>query len=184
MTREQASQLLAQFKSGELTEAKLLTALSAAPVADLGYAQVDMHRALRKGFPEVIFGEGKTPAQVVKIAERILQRDSVLLVTRVNEKHARSLKKRYPRTVYHREAGCLTIQSKSLPKRPGSIAVLCAGTSDLGIAEEAAVTADIMGNRVVKLYDVGVPPSENQTEDHRTDKGRHGKDNQCRGPLL
>jgi hypothetical protein len=134
----------------------LLRAFQAAPVADLGFAQVDTHRALRKGFPEVVFGAGKTPQQVVKIAAKILQQSDRALVTRIRSEHARALKKKFRRAVHHEAARCVTIERKPWRKRPGFIAVLCAGTSDLPVAEEAAVTADIMGNRVERLYDVGV----------------------------
>lgn len=131
-------------------------AFQAAPVAELGFAQVDTHRALRKGFPEVIFGTGKTPDQVVKIAAKIWERDHRLLITRVNRDHVRAVRKHFRHAVHHEAARCLTIEKAPLKKRPGTIAVLCAGTSDVPIAEEAAVTADIMGNRVERIYDVGV----------------------------
>ncbi|HUA39385.1 MAG TPA: nickel pincer cofactor biosynthesis protein LarB [Candidatus Sulfopaludibacter sp.] len=112
--------------------------------------------ALRKGFPEVIFGAGKTPAQVVKIAAEILARDRRVLATRVGEEHARALKRKFKMAVYHQLARCVTLEKKPSPKRPGVIAVVCAGTSDLPVAEEAAVTAEIMGNRVERVHDVGV----------------------------
>ncbi len=126
-------------------------------MADLGFAQVDTHRALRKGFPEVIFGAGKTPDQVVKIAAKLLEREQRVLVTRVNAEHARGAAHENSRCAVHHElARCVTIEKKPLPKRPGTIAVVCAGTSDLPVAEEAAVTAEIMGNRVERVHDVGV----------------------------
>jgi len=133
-----------------------LRAFQAAPVADLGFAQVDLHRALRKGFPEVIFGAGKTRHQVLRIAAKLLQNERRLLVTRITPEHARALRKRIKHAVYHEQARCVTIDRAPLPKRPGTIAVVCAGTSDLPVAEEAAVTADIMGNRVERIADVGV----------------------------
>jgi hypothetical protein len=117
---------------------------------------VDTHRALRKGFPEVIFGAGKTPEQVLKIAGRLLASEQNVLATRVTAGHARILKKRFKRAVHHELARCVTIEKNPLPKRAGTIVVACAGTSDLPIAEEAAVTAEIMGNRVERLCDVGV----------------------------
>ena len=135
---------------------KVLQAFQASPVAELGFAQVDIHRSLRKGFPEVIYGAGKTPAQVVKIAEQIMRHEGCLLVTRVNDLHAKAFKKRFKDAEYHAAARCLTLERKPLPKRKGGIAVLCAGTSDLPVAEEAAITADIMGNPVERLFDVGV----------------------------
>jgi hypothetical protein len=125
-------------------------------VADLGFAQVDTHRALRKNFPEVIFGAGKTSEQVVKIATTLFALDQPVLVTRINADYARVLKRKLKLAVYHQVARCVTIEKTPLPKRAGFIAVVCAGTSDLPVAEEAAVTAEIMGNRVERVHDVGV----------------------------
>lgn len=149
-------QLLEQFRAGKVGRDKVLRAFQAAPVADLGFAQVDTHRGLRRGFPEVIFGAGKTPSQVLKIATKLLELEGRVLVTRVTEGHARVLRRKFKDTVHHELARCLTIDRKPLPKRPGSIAVVCAGTSDLPVAEEAKLTADIMGNRTELISDVGV----------------------------
>jgi hypothetical protein len=156
MTTAEAAQLLEQFRAGKIPREKVLHAFQAAPVADLGFAQVDMHRALRKNFPEVIFGAGKTPEQTVKIAAELLKRGQQVLVTRITDEHARALKKKFKRAVHHPLARCVTIEEKPLAKRAGFIAVVCAGTSDLPVAEEAAVTAEIMGNRVERVHDVGV----------------------------
>ncbi len=156
VTAMQATQLLEQFRAGQASRDEVLQAFQAAPVADLGFAQVDTHRALRKGFPEVIFGAGKTPEQVVKIAGKLLEHGQPVLVTRVNGEHARALRRKFKLAVYHKLARCVTIQKTPLPKRSGTIAVVCAGTSDLPVAEEAAVTAEIMGNRVERLADAGV----------------------------
>jgi len=152
----EAIQLLEKFRAGGVSRDQVLRAFQAAPVADLGFAQVDTHRALRKGFPEVIFGGSKTPEQVVKIATRILTSESRVLVTRIANAHARALRKKFKRAVYHETARCVTVEKAPLPKRPGTIGIICAGTSDLPVAEEAAVTAEIMGNRVERIYDVGV----------------------------
>ena len=130
--------------------------VQAAPVADLGFAQVDMHRALRKNFPEVIFGAGKTKDQVVKIAAKLLAHGQPVLVTRITAEHARALRKNFKAAVHHELGRCVTIAPKPLPKRDGFIAVVCAGTSDLPVAEEAAVTAEIMGNTVVRIHDAGI----------------------------
>ena len=156
MTTTEAARLLDQFRAGKVSREKVLQAFQAAPVADLGFAQVDTHRALRKNFPEVIFGGGKTPAQVVKIAAKLLAHGQPVLVTRVNGAHARALKKKFKLAVHHPLARCVTVEKKPLPKRAGFIAVVCAGTSDLPVAAEAAVTAEIMGNRVECVHDVGV----------------------------
>jgi NCAIR mutase (PurE)-related protein len=156
VTTSEAIALLEAFRAGQATREKVLHAFQAAPVANLGFAQVDTHRSLRKGFPEVIFGSGKTPAQVAQIAAKIYARDHRLLVTRIGIEHVRALRKKFRHAVHHDTARCVTIQKSPLPKRPGTIAVLCAGTSDLPVAEEAAVTAEIMGNSVTRLFDVGV----------------------------
>ncbi|MBM3877091.1 MAG: nickel pincer cofactor biosynthesis protein LarB [Verrucomicrobia bacterium] len=156
MTPAELLRLLDRFRAGTATRGEVLRAFQQAPVADLGFAQVDTHRALRKGFPEVIFGAGKTPQQVVKIAAQLAAREQHVLVTRIGIEHARALRKQFKHAVHHELARCVTVEKKPLPKRPGAIAVLCAGTSDIPVAEEAAVTADIMGNRVERVFDVGV----------------------------
>ena len=156
MTTTEAIQLLEKFRAGGVSRDRVLRAFQAAPVADLTFAQVDTHRALRKGFPEVVFGAGKTPEQVVKIAAKLLEHERRVLVTRINGHHARALRKRFRHAVHHPVARCVTLGEKNVPKRPGTIGVICAGTSDLPVAEEAAVTAEIMGNRVERIYDVGV----------------------------
>jgi NCAIR mutase (PurE)-related protein len=156
MTTAGAAHLLEQFRAGKISREKVLRAFQAAPAADLGFAQVDTHRALRKNFPEVIFGAGKTPEQVVKIAAKLLERGQQALVTRVTAEQARALRKKFKRAVHHPLARCVTIEKKPLPRRAGFIAVVCAGTSDLPVAEEAAVTAEIMGNRVERIHDVGI----------------------------
>ena len=134
MTIAEAIQMLEQFRAGGVSRDRVVRAFQAAPVVDLGFAQVDTHRALRKGFPEVIFGAGKTPQQVLKIASRLLEREQNVLATRVTPEHARLLRKKFKRAVYHELARCATIERKPLPKRSGTIAVVCAGTSDAAFA--------------------------------------------------
>ena len=156
VTATEAIGLLEAYRAGKVPRDKVLQAFQAAPTANLGFAQVDTHRALRQGFPEVIYGAGKTPEQVVKIAAKLLERESRVLVTRVEPAHARAMRRKFKNAVYHQLARCVTVQSKPLDKRPGVIAVICAGTSDLPVAEEAAVTAEIMGNQVERIQDAGV----------------------------
>ncbi len=156
MTSSEALALLDQFRHGHVSREKVLQSFQAAPVADLGFAHVDTHRGLRKGFPEVIFGLGKTPPQVVAIAHTILERDARVLITRATPDHAKALRRTLKHAVYHQTARCIVIEKKPLPKRAGTIAVVCAGTSDLPVAEEAAVTAEVMGNTVARVHDVGV----------------------------
>ena len=156
MTTADAVEILEKVRAGKIEVTDALAAFQAPPVSDLGFAQVDAHRALRKGFPEVIYGGGKTAAQVVGIAGKIAEREGCLLITRLNVEQVRAIKKKFKKARYHEAARCVTLEIKPLPKRPGAIAVVCAGTSDLPVAEEAAVTADIMGNHVERIYDAGV----------------------------
>src|SRR5579859_7215180 len=114
----EAIKLLELFRAGGTTRENVLRAFQTAPVADLGFAQVDTHRALRRGFPEVVFGQGKTPTQVVKIATKLVQVESRVLVTRVCEAHAQAVRRKFKDAVHHEQARCLTIDRKPLPKRP------------------------------------------------------------------
>ena len=156
MNSLQARQLLEGVRDGTLDIDVAMASLRSGAMDVLPFATVDTHRALRKGFPEVIYGAGKTPAQTVAIARRILARDGPLLVTRVTRAHATALRRAIRNAVHHEAARCVTVEQPPLPKRPGTIAVVAAGTSDLPVAEEAAVTAEVMGNRVERIYDVGV----------------------------
>ncbi|HUS34394.1 MAG TPA: nickel pincer cofactor biosynthesis protein LarB [Verrucomicrobiae bacterium] len=139
-----------------MDEAAVLAALETPKVADLGFAQVDLQRGVRTGFPEVIFGAGKTPEQVAKIAQEILRREDRVLVTRIGKAHFDALKELAADAVHHELAQCITVIRQVRAKRAGMIAVVCAGTSDLPVAEEAAITADVMGNNVTRISDVGV----------------------------
>ncbi len=156
MTLIEATELLERFRAGEIKQDEVLRAFQAAPVSDLGFAQVDTHRGLRNGFPEVIFGSGKTPTQVVKIAKTISERAGRVLITRVTAEQAKLLKKAFKKGVFHESARCFVLQNKPLTVRAGKIAVVSAGTSDMPVAEEAVVTAEAMGNHVLRVYDVGV----------------------------
>jgi pyridinium-3,5-biscarboxylic acid mononucleotide synthase len=150
------NKLLGDVRAGRKPIETAVRKLKSLAIHDLDFARVDGHRSLRKGFPEVIYCEGKTPAQVVKIAKKILQHNDNLLATRAAKETFRALKRAFPKAKYHEAARAITIIRKPLPKRTGTIAVLCAGTTDIPVAEEAVVTADIMGNRVKKYYDVGI----------------------------
>ena len=156
VTTADAIKLLERFREGKVTLPVALRAFQAPPVTDLGFAQVDTHRALRKGFAEVIYAAGKTGPQIVKIAATILKHEDRLLITRLTPDQARLVQKKFKAAIFHPVARCVTIEKKPFAKRPGTIAVVCAGTSDLPVAEEAVVTAEIMGNRVERIYDVGV----------------------------
>jgi NCAIR mutase (PurE)-related protein len=156
VTTTEAIKLLEKFRAGGVSRDTVLRAFQSAPAADLGFAQVDTHRALRKGFPEVIFGAGKAPEQVLKIAARLMKGENRILVTRITAAHARLLRRKFKTAIHHELARCVTIEKRRAPRRPGGIAVVCAGTSDLPVAEEAAVTAEIMGNNVERVVDAGV----------------------------
>ena len=148
--------MLEEFRAGNISQQKVLAALGKEPVTDLGFAQVDQHRALRQGFPEVIFGSGKTPVQVMKIAGKILKQSDRVLITRITGDHFKVLKKKFKKAIHHQAARCVVIEKKKTTPRGGTIAILSAGTSDQPVAEEAAITAETMGNKVQRLYDVGV----------------------------
>jgi NCAIR mutase (PurE)-related protein len=132
-----------------------LASLRSLPYEDLGFAKLDHHRELREGFPEVVLGLGKTPAQVAAIAERISARSGRVLITRVSAEHFAAVAALVPDAVYHADARLITVERERAPRYPG-VMVLCAGTADLPVAEEAAITAEMMGNAVERHYDVGV----------------------------
>jgi NCAIR mutase (PurE)-related protein len=160
MTPAQIQQLLQDVQSGATAASeaadRLLQALRAAPFEDLGFARVDTHRHLRQGFPEVILGSGKTPGQIAAIAGRIVARGHTLLVTRTTSEAFEAVREVAPGATYHAEARIIALEQGEIPQGAGTVLVVCAGTSDLPVAEEAALTAAVMGNRVERLYDVGV----------------------------
>jgi len=159
-SNKQLQDLLDQVAAGTLdpTAAKerLIGVLRAQPYEDLGFARVDHHRSVRQGFPEVILGLGKTPAQIAAIAAEIVSRGSTLLVTRASVEAYEAVRARVPAAGYHIEAGLITLRQQDISRGRGTIIVAAAGTSDLPVAEEAACTAELMGNDVERLYDVGV----------------------------
>lgn len=126
------------------------------PFVDLGFARVDTDRRRRCGFPEVIYGDGKTPEDVLSIGRTILAHDPVLLVSRAVENHFRAIVAEFPMAKWHVRARCITVEREPLPRNDGTVGVICAGTSDLPVAEEAAVTLELFGNRVERIIDVGV----------------------------
>src|SRR5471030_129750 len=152
--------LLEQLARGEIETAtahtRVLQALRAQPYEDLGFARVDHHRALRQGFPEVVLGLGKTPAQVAAIAAKIVERGSTLLVTRATPAAFAAVRGKIPAAVYHADAAIIALRQQDVEPGKGTIAITAAGTSDIPVAEEAAVTAELMGNDVARIYDVGV----------------------------
>ena len=160
MTPAELRTLLDAVGEGRLStddaHARLLAALRDRPFEDLGFARVDHHRPIRQGFPEVILGLGKTPAQIVSIATRILEHGHPLLVTRVEQTAWEAMRAQLPpAATYHTIARAISVK-RDAPPGKGTIAIASAGTSDLPVAEEAAVTAELMGNTIERLYDIGV----------------------------
>jgi pyridinium-3,5-biscarboxylic acid mononucleotide synthase len=134
---------------------RIAAALREQPYEDLGFAKIDHHRSIRQGFPEVVLGLGKTPDQIAKIAMQIVEHGHPLLVTRADEAAWNTVKAVVPQAEYHELAHCITVKGDCPPGK-GTIALCTAGTSDQPVAEEAAVTAEILGNTVDRMYDVGV----------------------------
>jgi NCAIR mutase (PurE)-related protein len=142
-------------ETGEALE-RLVAAFRAQPFEDLGFAKVDHHRAIRQGFPEVILGLGKTPAQIAAIAKEIVGQGSTLLVTRAGREAFDAVRGVVPAASYHAEAALIAYRQQDVAPGKGTIVVASAGTSDQPVAEEAAITAEMMGNTVERIYDVGV----------------------------
>jgi pyridinium-3,5-biscarboxylic acid mononucleotide synthase len=148
--------LLRAVSEGAVSPEKALERLRDLPYEDLGFAKVDHHRALRRGFPEAVFGGGKTPDQIAAIVDRIAGRGQNVIVTRATPEVLALLAARHPSARFHEQARCLTVTVAETPVLDGRVAVLCAGTSDVPVAEEAALTAAFHGAEVDRLYDVGV----------------------------
>ena len=159
MTENQLQQLLDEVQRGAVSAPDaartIATAMRAAPFDDLGFARVDTHRALRQGFPEVILGLGKTPDQIAAIAGRILASGQSLLVTRAQPEAFQAVRAVAPEAVYHATARAITILRHEVV-RDGLVAVVTAGTTDIPVAEEAALTAEVCGANVERVFDVGV----------------------------
>ena len=147
--------MLEALQTGAVSIDDALDRLRRLPYEDLGFASLDHHRALRTGFPEVVLGLGKTPEQIAAITERLAARADSLLVTRTSSEAYQLVRERLPDAKYHADARAITLERAPAPKQPG-VVVCCAGTSDLPVAAEAAVTAELMGSSVDRMYDVGV----------------------------
>lgn len=156
MDKQKALELLEAVRAGRTTPEDALLALKLAPFEDLGYAKVDHHRGLRQGAAEVIYGAGKTPEQIAGIVEAMMRRgESAILITRMSAEAAAYLESRAPLR-YDPLSRVGIAGEKAAPTGTGIIAVATGGTSDMPVAEEAALTAETLGNRVERLYDVGV----------------------------
>lgn len=157
MDRKAIQSLLESVRSKETSVDQALDALRDLPFEDLGFAKVDHHRSLRNGFPEVVFGQGKTTEQILAICGRIVSSGGLLLATRLSEHAGQALARRFPKGHYEKDSKTFHIAPSSLEDRgKGTILVVSAGTSDLPVATEAELTARLMGNKVQRLADVGV----------------------------
>lgn len=155
MDQDTIQKILRGVKSGRVSEARALAQLRRLPHADLGFATVDHHRALRRGAPEVIFCQGKTPQQVAKIFAHMAPH-GLVMATRAGAAHWKAVKREFPQAIFHEQARIITNRSAGKNAAKRYIAVVTAGTSDIPVADEAAVTAELLGHRVERLWDVGV----------------------------
>jgi NCAIR mutase (PurE)-related protein len=156
MNSSSLRQLFSQVRAGKLSPDEAVARLRHLPFEDLGFAKVDHHRALRQGMPEVIFSEGKTPKQVAGIFARLAQHEGNILATRATEEQYSAVAAQTPRAEYRALARAIVLKRDRKRYGKGVIAVVSAGTSDIPVAEEAVVTAELMGNSVQHIYDVGV----------------------------
>ncbi|MFH1675115.1 MAG: nickel pincer cofactor biosynthesis protein LarB [Pseudomonadota bacterium] len=157
MDIKKLKQLLDSVHSSQVSVDEALAQLKDLPYQDISYARVDHHRSLRNGFPEVIFGQGKSTEQIIGIMEAMVSKNDTVMVTRLKKEKANVITKRFIDSIYHTDAKVLVYSSKPIELTgKGTILVVTAGTSDISVAEESAITAQTMGNHVDTLYDVGV----------------------------
>ena len=157
MNETRLKQILAAVAAGGTKVEDAARELRHLAYEDIEFAHIDHHRSLRKGFPEVIFGMGKTTEQIIGIIDKMKEQEQVILVTRIDPQKAAEVRTRYPEAVYHADARMLVWEIRSMPVQGrGTILVLSAGTSDIPVAKEAYVTAKAMGNPVESIFDVGV----------------------------
>lgn len=156
MTRNEIQNLLKEVKNGHKSVDEAMELLQNFPYTDLGFAKIDHHREIRTGYPEIVYCAGKTIEQVVEIFSLMESKENNVIGTRADEKMFKAVKKIIPDVVYHKTARIMNIQRKKIKSSTRKIAVITAGTSDMPVAEEAAVTAELLGNKVVRIYDAGV----------------------------
>jgi pyridinium-3,5-biscarboxylic acid mononucleotide synthase len=156
MTEEQIRQILEEYKAGGISSDDAMRRLRSLPFEDLGFANVDHHRSLRQGFPEVVFGAGKTVEQVGRIVESMHKHNHNILITRTTPAHFERVKQIAPNAEFHEGARAIAVLKDTTIQGKGTVMVVSAGTSDMPVAEEAVVTLRVMGNHIDSLYDVGV----------------------------
>jgi NCAIR mutase (PurE)-related protein len=157
MTEKRIREILDGVAAGRMTAAVAFKHIRELPFEDLGFAKLDNHRSVRRGIPEVIFGEGKTSDQLAAIGQRVLESGANLIITRLDADKARVVKRKIRALVYHQDARIgVVVKERVKPSGHGVVMVLSAGTSDIPVAEEAALCAELFGNRVARVYDVGV----------------------------
>lgn len=156
MNPDKIRDLLEAVAAGATSPEEASQRLRFLPFEDIGFAKIDHHRHLRRGFPEVIFGPGKTPSQISTIASKLIEQSQNVLVTKTNEEAYKEVAKIHPKASWKEEARAVVVEVQPLPRTSGLVLVVSAGTSDIPIAEEAALTADLMGCQVERLFDVGV----------------------------
>ncbi len=154
--KNKLEEVLNQVFKKEISPGEALKILEGYPYQDLGFAKIDHHRELRRGFPEIVYGPGKTEEQLIKIASEILDKGSNLLITKVNSSVFDKIKKKVPNISYNALGKTIYLKQRKPPAGKGKIVIITAGTSDLSVAEEAYVTCEILGNETEKIYDVGV----------------------------
>jgi hypothetical protein len=157
MDKTRLLKLLESVAEGRARAAEAADRLQHLAYEDITYAHIDHHRSLRKGFPEVIFGEGKSADQIAGIMEKMMLQENIILVTRTDRQKAETILLRFPQAIYHEDARMIVLETAPVPLQGrGPILIISAGTSDIPVAKEAALTAGAMGNTVQTLYDVGV----------------------------
>lgn len=157
MKEEKLKALIHKIKTGEIDVDGALKKLKSLPYEDIGFAKVDNHRSLRQGVPEIVFGEGKTKEQIVQIMDVLVKGGNDAIVTRTNKDVFKQVRKKHKKATYNEHARMIVVKRTKRNKvNKGLILIICAGTSDIPVAEEAAVVAEITGNKVERLYDVGV----------------------------
>ncbi len=157
MHEAEIKNIMTNIKKNRISINKAIKKLKFLPFEDLGFAKVDHHRTLRKGFPEVVFCQNKTISQVVEIVKKLARNNSTVLATRATQEMFKEIKKHVKNSQYNNKSKTIVINKKNTDdKSKNKILIVTAGTSDINVAEEAAVTAEAMGNRAERLYDVGV----------------------------